>query len=116
MAAHKVDLAVDQGATFDKSFVWRLSGALVDLTGCAARSQVRASASSTTVLFDMTSANGRVELGGAAGTVRLLLTDEVTAALAAKPGVYDLFIDFPAGNSVRLMAGNFTVAQRVTRP
>lgn len=113
MAAHKVNLDVDQGATFDKLWAWKSGGQPVNLTGCTARAQVRPDVSSNTVLFDMTTANGMLTLGGSAGTIRITITDEATAD--ARSGVYDLFIDFPGGTSVRRMAGSFTVTAGVTR-
>lgn len=113
MAAHKVNLDVDQGATFDKLWAWKLDGQPVNLTGCTAWAQSRPDVHSSTVLLSMTTENGRIILGGSAGTVKILIADEDTASL--RTGTYDLFVGFPAGNSVCLMAGNITVTPRVTR-
>lgn len=112
MTAHKINLQVDRGATLSDTHLWKLDGVPVNLTACTARMQVRQRTANDPVLLDLTTANGRLVLGGSLGTVQVLVADDVTAL--AKSGVYDLFIDFPSGASVCLMAGDFTVNPRVT--
>lgn len=119
MAAHKVPLKLEQGATYDKFWIWK-SGPKgeeepVDLVGCEVRAQIRPELESSTVLLDLTTANGRIILGGAPGKIRILITDEDTALLTFDSAVYDLFIDFPDGSSVRRMAGPVALTRRVTR-
>ena len=119
MAAHKVPLKLEQGATYDKFWIWKTgpTGAEVpvDLTGCTARAQIRPELESSTVLLDLTTVNGRIILGGVPGKIRILITDEDTALLTFDSAVYDLFIDFPDGSSVRRMAGPVALIKRVTR-
>ena len=119
MAAHKVPLKLDQGATYDNFWVWKSGpkGAEVpvDLVGCEARAQIRPELESSTVLLDLTTANGRIILGGVPGKIRILITDEDTAALTFDSAVYDLYIDFPNGTSIRRMAGSVSLTKAVTR-
>lgn len=119
MPAHKVKLEIDQGATFDKTFTWKTgtrdNATPVDLTGCKARAQFREEVESTAVLLELTTDNHRIQLGGAAGTIRLLISAEDTAALAWPTAVYDLEVEFPDGTVVRRMAGSVVVSPEVTR-
>ena len=117
MPAHKVPLKIEQGATFDQPYTWKAGApaAPVDLTGCTARAQVRPEIDSDTVLMDLTTENGRIELGGVLGTIRLYIAAADTAAIAWESGVYDLEIEFAGGRVVRRMAGSVSVSPEVTR-
>lgn len=119
MPAHKVKLEIDQGATFDKTFTWKTgtkaNAAPVDLTGCKARAQFRVELESATVLLELTTENGRIQLGGLTGEIRILISAADTAAMAWLAGVYDLEIEFPDGTVVRRMAGGVVVSPEVTR-
>lgn len=119
MAAHKVPLKLDQGATYDNFWIWKTGpkGAEVpvDLVGCEARAQIRPELESATVLLELTTVNGRIVLGEEPGKIRIVITDEDTAALTFDSAVYDLYIDFPNGTSVRRMAGAVSLTKAVTR-
>ena len=119
MPAHKVPLKIEQGATFDQTYTWRAgppkAAVPVDLTGCEACAQIRSELESDQVLMEMSTANGRIELGGAAGTIRYLINAIDTAAITWASGVYDLNIKFPDGRVVRRMAGPVPVSPGVTR-
>lgn len=120
MPAHKLNLEIEQGATFDHSVI-RKSGDTVatavpvDLTGCTARAQFRAEIESTEVLLELTTENGRIQLGGPAGTIRILIDASTTAAIAWESGVYDLEIVFAGGHVDRYLAGSVAVSKEVTR-
>lgn len=117
MAAAKIKLSIEQGATFTKTVTWKTGKPAlpVDLTGCVARMQVREKVDSTAVLLTLTSADGRITLGGAAGTVVLRVDADDTAAITWKGGVYDLEIEFADGTVRRLLAGTVSVSPEVTR-
>ena len=119
MPAHKVPLAIEQGATFDQTYTWK-SGSKnaahpVDLTGCKARAQVRAEISSQEILLELTTENQGIVLGGVAGTIRIHITASASAAFDWESGVYDLEVEFPDGTVVRRMAGGVSVSPEVTR-
>ena len=64
------DLVIKQGATWLYPITWeRPAGTPVDISGFTARMQIRDDAYSSTVLVDMTTANGRITIDGPAGTV-----------------------------------------------
>lgn len=116
MAAHKTKLAIDQGATFIKEYVCRDdTGALIDLTGCTARAQVRAEVASPSVLLEMTTENGKIALGGTAGTITITLSDTETSALSWSAGEFDMEVVFPGGRVTRFMRGTVSVSPEITR-
>ncbi len=87
----------------------------IDLTGCTARMQVRADVESPLVLIELSTLNGRIVLGGAAGTVDLGIAATDTAAMAWTSGVWDLEITHPGGDVSRLAEGSISVSPEVTR-
>lgn len=116
----KQNLRIYQGATFCHRWTWR-SGTTpgnatpVDLTGCKARMQVRPEVSSGVVLLAASTDDGRIRLGGVAGTIELYLHDEETANLSFEYGVYDLEIEFANGEVRRLFYGSVNLSPEVTR-
>lgn len=118
MAAFKLNLKIDQGATFSKLVTWRTgstTGTPVDLTGCIARMQARSKITDQLVLLDLTTANGGIALGGAAGTIQIKLTATQTAAFTWSSAVYDMEIEFPDGTVMRRLQGVISVYPEVTR-
>lgn len=117
MAASKINLAVDQGATYTKRVTWKTGkpATPVDLTGASARMQVRAKVDSPDILLSLTSPDGGITLGGAAGTVDIRIEATATAGFQWKSGVYDLEIQFADGTVRRLLAGSVAVSPEVTR-
>lgn len=113
----KRNLIVYKGASFVVRFVWR-SGeppALVNLSGYAARMQIREKVDAPTVLIELTTANGRIAPLGADGVIQLTLTAAETAAIAWKKGVYDLLMTAPDSSVRRLLTGGIAVSPGVTR-
>ena len=117
MASFKVNLSIDQGASFSKTVTWKAGtpAVPVDLTGCTALAQVRAQLGSAEIQHTFSTTLGNLFLGGTAGTIDLVMEDEQTAAATWKTGVYDLLILFPNGSKRRLMNGNITIKPGVTR-
>lgn len=117
MAAFKLKLSIDQGATFTRQVTWKTGkpATPVDLTGCTARMQIREEIESAEVLVSLTTANGGITLGGAAGTVVLRIEATATAAFQWTAGVFDLEIEFADGTVRRLLAGTVSVSPEVTR-
>ena len=115
MPAGNYDITCDQGATFSRVITWKNSnGTPIDLTNYTARMQVRANYPSSTVLLDLTTANGGITLGGALGTITLAATATTTAAIAADQYVYDLEL-ITGSNVTRVVEGSFTVTPEVSR-
>ncbi len=116
-APGRYDMTIYQGATFDVTLTWKTGdpATAVNLTTYTARMQLRSTVESSTVALELTDANGRLILGGAAGTIRLLLTATDTAALAQGGYAYDLELVTASGTVTRLVEGRVTVSPEVTR-
>ena len=113
----KLKLTIYQGATFRKRLTWSAGtpAVPVDLTGCTARMQVRPEVESSTVLLELTTANGGITLGGVAGTIELFVSDDASTLFTWTAGVWDLEIEFPGGDVRRLAQGSISVSPEVTR-
>jgi len=113
---NRFDITINQGATFELTITWKDSaGTAINLTGYTARMQVRETYSSSSTIISLTSGSG-ITLGGAAGTVAILISATTTAALTAPfSGVYDLELVSAGGVVTRLLQGAATVSPEVTR-
>lgn len=87
----------------------------VNLTGFTARMQIRETVESTTVLHSLTTENGGITLGGAAGTIALTISATDTAAFTFDTAVYDLEIISGSGVVTEVMSGTVTLGDEVTR-
>lgn len=103
-----------QGSTFTKTFTWIVDRQPVNLTGWTARMHVRESVDSETIALEATTSNGRITLGGAAGTIELDIPASVMEDVEARTYVYDLEL---VSNSevTAILAGRFVVTAEVTR-
>jgi hypothetical protein len=117
MVAAVYDITIEQGATFVFSLIWRdSSGTPIDLTGCSARMQVRRKYNSETPWMSLTSDDGDITLGGAAGTIEVVGSAEVTETIPAPGcGVYDLEVVSAGGLVTRVIQGSATISPEVTR-
>ncbi len=112
----ELKFTIYQGATFRRRLRWlNPDKTPIDLTGCTARMQVREEVESTAALLELTTENGRIALGGTAGTVNLLIDAGTTAAITWSGGVHDLEIVHPSGEVTRLAEGSCCVSPEVTR-
>lgn len=116
-APGRYDFTIFQGASFDTTLTWKVGtpATAVNLTGFTARLQVRTSVDSATTALELTTANGGITLGGAAGTIALAVSASATASLPAGYYVYDLELVAPGGGVTRLVEGRVTVSAEVTR-
>ena len=114
---NRFDITINQGATFELTITWKDSaGTAINLTGYTARLNVRETYSSSTAVLTLTTENGGITLGGAAGTITLAATATATAALTAPfSGVYDLELVSGGAVVTRLLEGVATVSPEVTR-
>lgn len=120
MAAAKLKLTIDQGATYRKTWTWKAGDPLlpVNLTGAVARMHIRAEVDSPDILIELTSTNGGLTLGGVAGTIVVYIPASVTSALTWSGAVYDVEVEFPATPEPdvrRILQGQVVVTPQVTR-
>jgi hypothetical protein len=113
---NQFNIDVKQGATFQLTITWKDSaGTAIDLTNYTARAQARLTYDTSTTIFSLTSSSG-ITLGGAAGTIALVIAAGTTAALTAPwSGVWDLELVSGAGIVTRLLEGTANVSPEVTR-
>lgn len=107
------NITAQRYATFDQTLTLRNeNGNLLDLSGYTAAFQVRQTYSSSTAVISLTQASG-ITLGGALGTVRIVVTDEATSAIEEGNYVYDLVLT-TGGVAKRWLQGKFTLTAGVT--
>jgi len=113
---NQFNIDIKQGATFQLTITWKDSaGTAINLTGYTARAQARLTYDTSTTIFSLTSSSG-ITLGGAAGTIAIVIAAGTTAALAAPwSGVWDLELVSGAGIVTRLLEGTANVSPEVTR-
>jgi len=113
----KYNLFVYQGATLSKTVTWKdENGALVNLTGYTAQLQMRVTVDAATPFLTLTTSNGGITLGGAAGTINLLASASATSAIQATQGLYALEMTAPDGVTItRLLEGIVFMLPEVTR-
>jgi hypothetical protein len=87
----------------------------VNLTGYTARMQIRETVESTATLHSMTTEDGGITLGGAAGTITLLISATDTAAFTFESGVYDLELVAGDGTVTTVIEGNVCLVSETTR-
>lgn len=115
MGAGTYHFSMEQGSTFSRTITYKdSSGSAIDLSGYTARMQLRRNIDDASAIIELTTSNGRIALGGVAGTVTLTIAASDTAALSPVEGVYDL--ELVTGDTVeKLLAGTFTIQREVTR-
>ena len=117
MGAARFDLVIEQGATFDKTFVWKDASRIAkDLTTYTAAMQIRETieASDTIASSTGTSPNITITLGGALGTIQIVIAASVTALFTFDVAVYDL--ELITGSVVkRMLEGEVKLKKEVTR-
>jgi hypothetical protein len=105
------NFTIQQGATWTRTLTWKIDGVAVNLTGYTARMQLREAG---TLVIELTTANGRIALGGAAGTITLTITAADTTALNFKTALYDLELVSGGGVVTRLLEGRVFLSREVT--
>lgn len=117
MSAGFHHFVIEQGATFSRVLTLKdSSGTVVNLNSySSAEMDLRENPESSTEVITLTTANGRIALGGAAGTVTLTISATDTANLTADDGVYDLELTDSGGNVFRILEGSYSIRRGITR-
>lgn len=114
--AAKVNLRVNQGATFRHKLTWLTTeGVAIDMTGYTARMQARVSVENPTAIITLTTENGGINVTPLLGEVNLFISALATSQITTKKLVYDLEVQSPTGEVTRLAMGNIDVSMEVTR-
>ena len=68
----------------------------------------------TATVLSLTTANGRMTMGGVAGTIVLTISSTDTGNLTPDDGVFDLEITSGAGVVSRIIEGTYSVRRNIT--
>ena len=110
----KYNLVCEQATTFNFLFSINNNNTLLDLTGYTGVMTVRPFLGATTTTVVASTDNGRMTLGGVAGTVTVLIDATTTGAIGSGRYVYDLVLT--TGSTVtRYLEGKFIVTGAVTQ-
>lgn len=112
--AGKHNLVCEEGATFTFNFTVKTGDTPWNLTGYSAAMTVRPFLGSTTTTLSATNTNGKIALGGVAGTVAVTVDAATTAAFTAGKYVYDFVLTSGGGVVTRLLEGKFVVTASVS--
>jgi hypothetical protein len=121
VAAGTWNFTIEQGVTFDRTLTYTdADDDPVPMAGLKARMKIRDKNLDGAVVLELTTENGRIILGDADGTIRLVVDSETTAALTFKTAVHDFeLVDdtvAPAPEIVnRLFKGTATLSREATR-
>lgn len=107
------NLSLQTNQTKTWTFVWQINGTPVNLTGYAAKMQVKFKGSE--VAAATLTNNDYIALGGASGEVIVTLDVDVFSLLQDGIYEYDLLL-INAGNPTPLFRGTFYLNQGVTTP
>lgn len=116
-AAGLYNIVADQGSTLSRIIYYKdPANVPIKFTGYRARMQVRPAANSTTVLLELTTENGRIELGDTDGSIALYIDDVTMISIPEGIYVYDLELIAPSANLYvyKILQGNFAVRSEVT--
>ena len=92
------------------------AGSPINNTGYTARCQGRESYKALTTLFDATTANGQIVLGGADGAITITIPSTVTALISAPlSGVWDIELVKGSGIVKNLLGGSLKIHPEVTK-
>ena len=112
------NIVADQGSTLARTVIWKDPAKKpILLGGYTARMKVRTDSTNPTVVLELTTENGGIELGATNGYINLLITDEVMATISEGKYQYDLELVAPSSNLYvyKILRGNFVVRPEVTR-
>ena len=89
----KYNLVCDQATTFNFQFVIKNNNTPWNLTGYTATMTVRPFVGASTTTVVASTANGRITLGGIAGTVSVVINAATTGAIGGSRYAYGLVLN-----------------------
>jgi hypothetical protein len=122
MAAGKYSFVIEQGTTTNFNILYQDSSKnYIDLTGYAARMQLRPNISSPTVYLQLSSSRNSDGTGitvSPSGSINIYIASCTSSMLTFDQAVYDLEIYSGSGACpyvIRLLEGNVKLSKEVTR-
>ena len=116
MAAGKLDLLIEQGATFRHTLTYLDSDENpINLTDYEANMEIRSTVREEEVLAFLSTSNSKISINGTEGQIVLVIDPSETSTYDWETGVYDLELVSPPGEITRLVYGSVTISPEVTR-
>lgn len=113
MPAIKKKLTIEQGATFLKRYIRRSpTKRPINMSGYSAKFIVKKAIGGELVV-EATTQNGMITIDGLKGIIDIKLTDELTSTFNFVKGYYNLLVEDPQGNVIRLSEGEVTLSPSV---
>lgn len=112
------NIVADQGSTLSRIIYYKDPAKKPILfNGYKARMQVRPNYESSSVILELTTENGRIELGATDGSIALYVDDVTMITIPEGIYVYDLELIAPSADLFvyKILQGNFAVRSEVTR-
>lgn len=110
----KYSMEVDKGSVFRLIFTIKTNETPWNLTGYTAEMKIRKNSSTGAVLKTLNTTNGKIALGGTAGTVTITMSSSETDVLPVGRHVYDLELVSGGGEVNRVLEGRLLVNRGVT--
>lgn len=115
MSAGKYNIKIEEGANFATTITWKEDDTAIDITGYTGRMYIRKNGVDGAIILELTTENGRMVLGGVAGTIELSIDAADTVDLAFGSGVYDLELINGSGFVTRIIQGLVAYNRNVTQ-
>jgi hypothetical protein len=107
-----VDFTIVNGTTWIQSLRWTSSGNIVDLTDYTAKLALKKRVDSPIPVFEFTTENGMITLGGVTGMINIQATAEQTQSIPPGYYVYDLILKLGEFET-RLLNGTMKVESSI---
>jgi len=118
--AGKLDIVIEQGATWEFPFTWTSGGNPVDITGYEFKAQIRkkvaTSSNEPPVIIQLETPNEIVITDGPNGEYTITISDEITSTMPNGIYGWDMFVEFPSGKVRKLWVGAVEFIPNYTEP
>lgn len=115
MSAGKIDLIIEKGATYRKTFIWKQTNETpINLTGYTARAQIRENEYAASFDLELTTENGGIVITPLDGKIELYISDTDTSAVSLNHGVYDLEL-LVGSDVIKFLRGSVTLIEEITK-
>ena len=113
MTPARYNFDLRKGSSFSRQITWSSSGALVNLSGFTAAMQLKSAIGDSTAVLSLTDEDG-ITLGGAAGTIDIVITAAQAATLTAGVEyVYDIEL-YNGTSTYPILEGRIFVEGEIT--
>lgn len=118
MSAGKLNITIEQGATFNRDFTYTDQyGTPINITGATIRMNIKENfEDSTAILSATTGSDGRISLTNATkGKFNLKISAADTADLSFDQAYYQIEIEFTDGQVDRILEGRTRLSKEIVR-